>query len=320
MKRACRRAEAQTQRYGARLRGIASHPFAMPDLATSQARAVQRLAAVCTAYLGAVAALLLGVLYLHGHAVTVATWIVCALGPLLAAALWMRPVAAARERTMSLVAASLFAPILQLFWVASQPAEPAALAWSLGAVGLLHALAFAGGIAWAGQATTGVDAPPGRAAVPLAALRERVLRLAESLRDIRLERVDAASLVVALDEGPGRVHRIELRFDADRHCARVREHLTADRAAPRDAAEASMRRPGDPLVDAARPAARRVSGRTRQATLIDPRRLEALRRQVDPAWGGVAPAAPGRLDGEGLVTLLCALVTTSGWHWRPELI
>jgi hypothetical protein len=36
--------------------------------------------------------------------------------------------------------------------------------------------------------------------------------------------------------------------------------------------------------------------------------------------GALLPAAYlDSLDGEGVLTVLCAVVTRSGWHWQPRL-
>jgi hypothetical protein len=116
---------------------------------------------------------------------------------------------------------------------------------------------------------------------------------------------------------PARSHGVFMRLDTTRRCVHVAERLGAAGATPQDADEASLRRVGDPLLDAARPQAQRVWGMTRQATLIDPHRLAALMQLM--AARGVARAATDAtaLDAEGTLTLLCAVVTTSGWDWSP---
>ena len=52
-----------------------------------------------------------------------------------------------------------------------------------------------------------------------------------------------------------------------------------------------------------------------QATLIEPKRLQAIPVQIL----GEKAEIGGKLDGEGMVTALCALITKSGWRWAPVL-
>ena len=105
------------------------------------------------------------------------------------------------------------------------------------------------------------------------------------------------------------------------HTVRVRELLGASGAAPRDADEASMRSIGDAAFDPARPDAQRISSRTAQASMIDPARLQATRLVLRDGQAGPVPEARARTaaDPDALVTLLCALVTRSGYAWQPSL-
>ena len=118
-----------------------------------------------------------------------------------------------------------------------------------------------------------------------------------------------------------RAHRVLLQIDERTHTVRVRERLGASGAAPCNADEACMRCIGDPAFDPTRPDAQRISSRVAQASMIDPARLQATRLvlrdgQAEPAPQAVAATAA---DPDALVTLLCALVTRSGYAWQPLL-
>ena len=56
----------------------------------------------------------------------------------------------------------------------------------------------------------------------------------------------------------------------------------------------------------------------RQTTLIEPARLAAVPLQLTPGGAHLPEAHVDGLDGEGVLTALCALVTRSGWHWQPR--
>lgn len=78
-----------------------------------------------------------------------------------------------------------------------------------------------------------------------------------------------------------------------------------------------MRGPADPLFDPARPQASRVSGVTLQASMIDPRQLASVPLRM---FGHQVELPDGHgtgLDADAIVTLLCAVVTRSGWRWQP---
>lgn len=50
--------------------------------------------------------------------------------------------------------------------------------------------------------------------------------------------------------------------------------------------------------------------------MIDPRRLAKVTPSFDGARVSLAHARPDSLDPEDVVTLLCAVVTGSGWVWQ----
>ena len=81
-----------------------------------------------------------------------------------------------------------------------------------------------------------------------------------------------------------------------------------------------MRIAGEPWFDPPRPQAQAIWSRTWQTTMLMPQRLVqvTLEIELDRArlQAGVLPPA----DSDALVTLLAALVTRSGYTWRPHLL
>ena len=82
-----------------------------------------------------------------------------------------------------------------------------------------------------------------------------------------------------------------------------------------------MRTLGEPICDPTRPQAQRISSRVAQATMIDPARLQATRLYLHDDHAEPAPQAVSATasDPDAVVTLLCALVTRSGYAWQPLL-
>lgn len=185
---------------------------------------------------------------------------------------------------------------------------------------LAHAFAFVALIVWGGRHTTRVDAAPGAPAVNAAALRARLVSLASSSRaPFQLVEDGEARFVVELPLGPLRSQRITLVLDEARREVCVGERLGVDGDRPRSADEADMRPAAGPRFDPARPSADRVWQTTWQATLIDARRLAAVPLNPLGLHAELPAACAAALDGDGLLTALCALVTRSGWAWQPRL-
>jgi hypothetical protein len=185
---------------------------------------------------------------------------------------------------------------------------------------LAHGLAFVALIVWGGRWTTRMPAAPGAIAVNAAALRARLVSFAASPRaPFTLVESSDARVIVDVPVGPLRSHRIALALDAARREVGVTERIGVHGDRPRDAAEASLRSPGEAAFDPGRPDADRVWQTTWQATMIDPVRLAAVPLQPLALHAELPPAYAATLDGEGVVTALCALVTRSGWHWQPRL-
>jgi hypothetical protein len=118
-------------------------------------------------------------------------------------------------------------------------------------------------------------------------------------------------------EDARRSHHVLLKLDTVRREVRVRERTGAAGARPITAEEASMRSPGDPFYDPLRPKAKRIWGKTAQTTQIDKQRLAGVQLQFRGQRAELAADYAASLDGEGMVTVLCALVTRSGWRWQP---
>jgi hypothetical protein len=210
------------------------------------------------------------------------------------------------------------------------PVEPVARWPFFTAMSLAHGFALVVLIARGGSTTTRVPALRGVAPATPEQLRARLLSLARPTGPFDICLVtEGGSQAVRVDASPSRLpscdpadpttHLITLHLDAASACVRVHEKLAARAAAPRNAEQASMRGPGDEWFDPARPDARRRWASTVQATMIVPTRLAAVPLQLYAQHAELPAAHAASLDGEGVVTALCALVTRSGWHWQPRL-
>ncbi len=208
---------------------------------------------------------------------------------------------------------------------ASPPADltPSALLpeWPFYAgAAVTHMLFFVGLIFWGGSALSQVPALAGSVAVPADTLIERLGSLARLSNRLIVSTPDAHSVLFEVPAGQRRSHRITLRLDADKHAVQVDEKLAAGGAAPIDDEEASMGDFGESVFDATRPDAQRIWSSTWQATMIEPARLAGVPLQLQ-STGVLMPASYlDSLDGEGVLTVLCAVVTRSGWRWEPRLL
>lgn len=234
-----------------------------------------------------------------------------------------------RQYVARLMAATLMGPILVLFWSLDGPTRPGlGMALAIAFV-LSHGAAFVLAVWWLAAFTTQI-APEGAAEGAAApASPATLLRRIASLRALGLP-LDVRETAPAPAQGlqiswhptgrPERVHVVQLRLDAAGRAVAVHERLQADGAAPADADEASMRSPGEPAFDPARPAAQRVWLRTVQTTMLDDQRLREVPLALDgdrAVWTRAgAPALP---DTDALMACLAAIVTRSGWGWRPRL-
>lgn len=183
-----------------------------------------------------------------------------------------------------------------------------------------HMLFFVGLIFWGGSALIQVPALAGSVAVSADTLIERLCSLTRASNRLIVSKPDAQSVLFEVPAGQRRSHKITLRLDAGTHAVQVEEKLAASGAAPIDDDEASMGDFGESAFDGTRPDAQRVWSSTWQATMIEPSRLAGMPLQLQ-ATSVLMPASYlDSLDGEGVLTALCAVVTRSGWRWQPRLL
>ena len=256
-----------------------------------------------------------------------------------------------------LLACAGLLPVLQLmvafsngggFWRASGA--------FLGSLTALLVLAFVAGVVAMARAGTGIAAVPGVPPVALSQLDARLQSLARldlALRTrITVRRApDVPHWALELRDPaqPAREHRVLLEVDPAAGSVTVRERLAAHGAAPRTAAEASMRAPGEDAFDPARPRAQVLGSRVAQTTVVEPGDLVRVRLQwaadggvaaaeLPPVAGRASPAAAPdaapdavpdavpdaapdglRDEAQAWLTLLAAVVTRSGYRWQPTM-
>jgi hypothetical protein len=215
-------------------------------------------------------------------------------------------------------------------------------------------LAFLGGVVAMASSSTAIAAAPGIEPVAAERLGTRLLSLAALSLPLRLgAKVQRGTqpgqweLELRDPAMPERLHRVRLDIDAAAHHVVVRERLLSTGAVPSSADDASMRSVGDPAFEPARPQAQWLGARTAQATIVEPDELASVKLQ----WGfdgGVAavvlppvmrdgsddglrdaagsqerqpqhPDGALRDEAQAWLTLLAAVVTRSGYAWRPTL-
>lgn len=216
-----------------------------------------------------------------------------------------------------------FTPILLLFWGTSvdpDVAMPERVVWPFAVIAaIVHAAAFVGLIFWGGSFATVVPAAPNISPSQPQELRARLISLGQTgvPLDVSGEVANVVVAAVRLATGEERGHRVILNFNPARRVVRVQEKLTASGASPQDANEANMRGPGDDHFDPTRPTATRISGKTVQTRMIDPQRLAAIPLRMFGESVELPDDFTSSLAPDDTVTLLCAVVTRSGWHWQP---
>ena len=234
----------------------------------------------------------------------------------IAAALGATSRADRQQYVARLFAAALFLSIGLLMWGSSHQAAGWWLAWLL----LAALAAFFVLLLWLARFTTRI-APIGIAPVG----RERLER--------RLRSLETAGAALTVDQGAdttlrvdahargdaARVHRVTLAVDERRREVGVWELLGAAGAKPANAAERSMRAVGEAHVDPTRPDAQAVWARTWQSTMIVPEKLAGMTVAFDSDRVQFDPTLLGR-EPDGLVMLLAAVVTRSGYAWQPSLL
>lgn len=223
-----------------------------------------------------------------------------------------------RQYVARLLAAVPFLSIGLLMWASSQDAA----GWWLAAFVAVALIGFLALVVWLAAFATRIEAPASAAPVSAEVLARRLESLARPDSPIaaaRARTAAGASLDLRVAGTEGRVHRVTLAIDERTRSVRVREFVGASGAAPRNAAERSMRGAGERYFDPTRPHAQAIWTRTWQATMIVPGELRAVRLQLD---GDRIAYEPGMLtrNADGFVTLLAAVVTRSGYAWQPSLL
>lgn len=300
---------------------------ARPPRSTAGSQAMSSLAGLgvfCSAYLAAFGSALFFVLHAFGGQPGPWQALICAAPALLAVALCFTDRSDRRQYSARLAVCVLMPPILQLMWGSSEPVLMSDLTgWLVwGGAALVHAIGFCTTVWWLAQKTTGIAAVAGVPPVGAAALGRRLQSLEAAGLPVNVgPGRQPAQWVVALryPSGVDRSHRIGLALDEATATVTVHEQLGARGTAPQDGEEASLRTLADPAFDPSRPDAQEVWNHAIQATMIEPERLAALAPGLEGDRVVVLPGQAAALDGEGVVTLLAALVTASGYAWQAEL-
>ncbi|MEO8297498.1 MAG: hypothetical protein ABI574_06770 [Burkholderiales bacterium] len=260
----------------------------------------------------------------------------CAAPAVLAVGLSLTSQADRQQYVARLLACGVMLPILLMMWAGSQDpvgdaavhAAPAAppLRWLIqpwvffSAFAVGNVLLLLAAIWWLAAAVTRVEAVAGAGRVGQARLGQRLQSLVAA--GVPFDVAAGAQpgqwrLTLRLPATEGRSHAVTLDIDEPAGQVFVRERLGLHDAAPRNADEASLRSLGDASFDPARPDAQRIAGRSIQTTMIDPTKLAAVRLDLTDDLVRLPDAAP--TEPEAIVTLLCALVTRSGYAWQPVL-
>lgn len=295
------------------------------SIADAQNRRLRVMGTLATLYLALIGAVTWLWLRWYGVEASPGIAVVCALPAVLGAVLARTSTADQRQYVARVLACMMFTPALLLFWATSLDPEAGAIArpvWPF-ATGLIvaHVLCFVGTIFWGGSALTAVPPSPGAHRVSATQLRARLssLNAAAAAFEVASGPKSADPIIVSYRYDPAtpRSHQVLLTLDSKRHEVRVRERVGVAGDRPANAEEASMRMPGSPFFDPTRPSADRVWSNTAQTTQLESSRLA----EVPLRFSGDTAVLPAdyltALDGEGMVTLLCVLVTRSGWRWQP---
>lgn len=273
-----------------------------------------------TAYLGTAGTAMWAWLRWVGVDITPTTMVICGLPTLLSIILTFTSMADQEQYMMRLTACSMFTPFLLLFWgiSADAPALPR-MPWAYGVgAGLLHIAIFCASILWFGTTTTLIAAEAGVAPVDAETLRDRLMSLNEIGAPLAVSSSSTNELSVSYRfHSSDRSYRVLLNLDPAKHQVRVRERASADGATPETEAERSMRGPADPYFDPTRPEASQVWETTAQVTPVKPAHLKATPTTLRGRQARVPAEFAAALDSRGMLTLLCAVVTRSGWNWQP---
>lgn len=240
--------------------------------------------------------------------------LICSLPALLGAVLMFTSQQDQEQYVVRLMAAALFTPILLLFWSNSAGLPMGRML----AAGFVHLLCFAAAVLWIGTRTTRVPPAEGVPAVDGATLQARLLSLNATGAPLSVSNPAAGEVIVVFRyRSPERSYRILLNLDPAKQQVRVRERASASEADPESDRELSMRSLGDPAIDPTRPDAQKVSERVAQVTQMRPAELAAMPATPEGTAVAVPAGVASALDERGVATLVCAVVTRSGWFWQP---
>lgn len=182
-----------------------------------------------------------------------------------------------------------------------------------------HLLAFLLFLYWAAQVTSYVAAAA-RVPIPAEQLCARLLSLNEAGLPLLVSRGPGENVLTVayrFADPEASSHRAILHLEPARNAVRVRE-LATHRGSPRSAEEARMQPIG--VLDPTRPSsARRVAGAQLLASTISEQELAAVELVLDGARVEVTAPRGMELDSDRMLHLLCAIVTRSGYEWRPGL-
>lgn len=222
-----------------------------------------------------------------------------------------------------LVACALMLPLLVLMWASSTDFGESRVVVGLALVlgGALHMAAFVGAIFVLAARTTRVTPAAGITPIGVERLGHRFASLVAGTA-VPLVAGRPGRWQLVLPAAADRQHALHLVADTAavaQPMLHVRERLTAAGAAPQDANEASLRGLGEPAFDPSRPDAQRVWNLTLQASMIDPQRLAAVPLRLSGDEVQLPAGYTQSLDADGWLTLIVALVTTSGYGWQPGI-
>lgn len=296
----------------------------MNTIAELQAQRIRIVGVASVAYLMLVGLVMWLWLRRSGVETTPIVVILCALPAVLSTGLALTSTEDQRQYLARVLACAGFVPVLLLFWGTSLSpavADPNRAVWPFGVCAAIgHALVFVGGIFVGGSFVTTVPASPGVAVASSTELVARIRSLEGAALGVSSPEPRRLVVLLLKEATENRSHEVKLQLDEVRHVVQVREKVSASGARPRTASEASMRGPGDSSYNPTRPNATRVSETTFQTTMIVPSRLAQVPLRVHLDRVEVPEEFLRGLDGDGMMTLLCAVATQSGWRWQPVFL
>lgn len=271
-------------------------------------------------------------LLLLGAAPTAFDLLICAAPDLMALGMSFTSTVDRHQYVAQLMACCVMLPVLLMFWVSSQDAAPGSAATWPASTWLhepclyftvwpvVQVQAFLLALWWLAAAATRVEPGVGAKQLSATQLGQHLLALCAARLPVDVapgEHAHPWQLNIRLPAAEGRMHRVVLDIEEATAQVWVRERLGLGQAAPRNEHEASMRSLGDSPFDPTRPRVQKMSGRSIQTTLIVPDQLAAV--ELGWAGGQLQLLSPAPTEPEAIVTVLCALVTRSGYARQPVM-